>query len=134
MADRDTPDRHWRRETVSDPKTISDCHQNRDDSFRETPSILTDSSRLHHMGGLRCQGAAAFQPPRRLEKRLSNNGYGAADDSRGDGIDHLQERKAMEVGVTSVDFPDAMFAHEHGCVDIMQNVPGQVRDFGNNLG
>ena len=39
----------------------------------------------------------------------------------------------MEVAVTSIDLADAMFAHEHGCVDIVQDVPGQVRGFSNHL-
>src|SRR6266404_8209603 len=44
MVDRDRPDRHSRREILSDPKAISDYRRSTVDSFRETSRDLTRSS------------------------------------------------------------------------------------------
>jgi hypothetical protein len=57
----------------------------------------------------------------------------AGNRSGRNGVRHFQEWEAMEICVTSENFTDAMFAHKHGCMDIVQDVPGEVRDFSNHL-
>ena len=50
-----------------------------------------------------------------------------------DWIDYLDKRKAMEIGVASIDFFNAVLAHEHRGVRIVQNVAAQMRHFGNHF-
>ncbi len=42
-------------------------------------------------------------------------------------IHHLEERKAVEIGVSGVDGADAVFAHEDGDVGIVHQVAAEVR-------
>ncbi|MFZ0917879.1 MAG: hypothetical protein WAN04_13370 [Candidatus Udaeobacter sp.] len=49
------------------------------------------------------------------------------------GVRYLQEWEAVKICIATVDFPDSMLAHEHGCVDIVQDVPGEMRDLRNHL-
>ena len=51
----------------------------------------------------------------------------------GQGIDHLDEGKLMEVGVPGANPPDAVFAHEDRGVGVMQDVASQMGKFGKDL-
>jgi hypothetical protein len=57
----------------------------------------------------------------------------AGNRSGRNGVRHFQEWEAVKTCIASVDFADSVLAHQHGCVDIVQGVPGEVRDFRNHL-
>ena len=45
------------------------------------------------------------------------------------GINHLEKSKAVEIGVTRVDSPDTVFAHQDRRVGLMEQVPADQRNF-----
>ena len=49
------------------------------------------------------------------------------------GIDHFYKRKAVKVGVTSRDLPDAVLSHEDGCVRVVEQVARKVGNFFQHL-
>ena len=53
--------------------------------------------------------------------------------SFGQGIDHLEKGKSMEVGVAGANPPNAVFAHEDCGMGVMQEVAGQMGKFGKDL-
>jgi len=50
-----------------------------------------------------------------------------------DRIGHLNKREAMEIGITSVNFPNSVLAHQHRRVGIVQNVTAQMGNLGNQV-
>lgn len=50
-----------------------------------------------------------------------------------DWVDYLYEREPVKIGVARADLPDSVFAHENGCVRVVQDAPFQVWNFGNDL-
>src|SRR5881227_3730469 len=49
-------------------------------------------------------------------------------------INNLKERKSAKVGVSRADLPDPVLAHENRSVRIVEQVAGDVRQFGQDLG
>jgi hypothetical protein len=50
-----------------------------------------------------------------------------------EGIDDLEKRKSVEVCISGVDSPDAMFPHEDGSMRIMEEIAGKVRQLREDL-
>ena len=44
-------------------------------------------------------------------------------------IDNFEKGKPVEIGIPGADLADSVLTHEDGCVSIMQEIAGQVRDF-----
>ena len=52
---------------------------------------------------------------------------------RSKGIDHFEERELIEIGVAGANSPDAVFAHKNGCVRVVKQIAGKVRQLQNDL-
>ena len=52
---------------------------------------------------------------------------------RSKGIDHFEERELIEIGVAGANSPDAVFAHKNGCVRVVEQIAGEVRQLQNNV-
>ena len=52
---------------------------------------------------------------------------------RSKGIDHFEEWELIEIGVAGANSPDAVFAHKNGCVRVVEQIAGKVRQPQNNL-
>lgn len=49
------------------------------------------------------------------------------------GLDDFEKRKTVKVSISSADPPDSVLAHEDGCMRVVQQVAGKVRNFSENL-
>jgi hypothetical protein len=53
--------------------------------------------------------------------------------SGANGVDHLEKREKMEIGVAAADARDSMLTHEDCGMRVMENISREVRDFCNDL-
>lgn len=69
---------------------------------------------------------------RRLDSKRHRSECGAALQSQR--IDHIEKWEAMEISIPRANLLDAMLAHQDCGMTVMEEIAGQVRQFGKYLG
>jgi hypothetical protein len=49
------------------------------------------------------------------------------------GVDNFEKGKTVEIGISRANLPDAVFAHEDGCMRVVEQIAGEMWNFSDNL-